>query len=160
MPSTNGPSGCNCRLSAVSSVRRWRRGYRRVCRRVTVLLGFRIRVRVPIRVWNRVLSVMMAADRRATAAVAAGPVVAARSAAVPLPRAFSLLAQVLARQIRVWLSCLQALLPRRRWPGPPSASWRRPCWRWRSGGPRRPPRCSCRPRWSGPEVETRQNQRN
>jgi hypothetical protein len=105
VPSTNGPSGRNCRLSAVSSVRRWRRGYRRMCRRVTDLLGFRIRVQVPIRVRNRVLSMMMAAARRATAAAAAGPVVAARSAAAPLPRPFSWQAQGLARQTPALLAC-------------------------------------------------------
>jgi hypothetical protein len=144
---TSGPSGRTGRLWAAATGRHWRRSCRR---RVSALLlsdyGLRIRGLVRIRARIRVLCVVLAADRRAIEARAAGPVEAARSAAVPLPRAFSLLAQVLVRQTRVWLSCLQALLPRRRWPGPPSASWRRLCWRWRSGGPRPPPIRSRRPR--------------
>ncbi len=68
MPSTNGPSGRTGRLWAAPSVRRWRRGYRRV----TVLLpsGWSLGVRIRVRVRIRVLSGMTAAGRRAIAAAA------------------------------------------------------------------------------------------
>ncbi len=136
---TNGPSGRTGRLWAVPTDRHWCRGCRRACCRVSALLlwdpGVRIRGLVRIRVRIRALSVVLAADRIATVAQAAGLVGAARSAAASLPRCFSLQVQVLARQIPVWLSCLQARLPRPHWPGLPSASGRRPCWRWRSGAP-------------------------
>jgi hypothetical protein len=158
------PAAVLAASGAVPTDRRWRRGCRRACRRISALLlwdlGLRIRGLVRIRARIRVLSVVLAAVRRAIVAQAAGPVGAARSAAAPLPRTFSLQAQELARQIRVWLSCLQAHLPRPHWPGLPSATGRRLCWRWRSGGPRPPPIHSRRPRWSDPEGKTRQNQRS
>jgi hypothetical protein len=114
VPSTNGPSGCTGRPSGASTVRCWRRGYRRCRRRVAGLLGVRIRARVRIRVQSLVLSGMAGAGRRAIAALAAGLVSAARSAAAPLPRSFSLQAQGpgLARRIPALLSCFQARRPR------------------------------------------------
>ncbi len=99
------------------------------------------------------------AGQRARAAAAAGRVWAAKSAVAPLPRPFSWQAQGLAQQTPVLLSCWPVRRLRRLWPGSPSASWRQPCWHWRSGGLRRLPRCWSRPRLSGPEVGTRQNQR-
>jgi hypothetical protein len=160
VPFTSNPIGRAGRPWAALSAPCRIPGCRRGCRRAPVPLPFGYRVGGRIRARILFLAGLVAAGQIAIAAAVAGPVWAATLAAGLLPRFSSSQAQVLAQRTLVWLSCLPARPPRRRRPGPPSAFWRRLCWRWRSGVPRRPPRCSSRRRWSDPEVETRQNQKN
>ncbi len=94
------------------------------------------------------------------AASAAGRVWAATQVAAQPPRLSSWRAQRSARWILAAFSCLPARPPPLPWPGPPSVSLRRPCWRWMSDGLRRKPRCSLHPQLSGPEAGTRRNRRN